>query len=69
MGLITLSVLFRGIDEKCGGAYGKYGVCQRGMECVLIEEDADEIPFVGICKGKESCDKIELLLLAHFSNF
>ncbi|XP_063684025.1 cysteine-rich motor neuron 1 protein-like isoform X2 [Bolinopsis microptera] len=52
------NVCVRGINEKCGGAYGKYGVCQRGLECV---EEAEEIAFVGICKdntGNPDCSKV-----------
>ncbi|KAL5269730.1 hypothetical protein ACHWQZ_G003257 [Mnemiopsis leidyi] len=54
-------VCVRGIEEKCGSAYGKYGVCQRGLECVLVEQETDDLPFVGLCKdsaGNPDCTTV-----------
>ena len=40
------------MNETCGGSYGKFGVCQKSLDCIAMDDSVEEAQFVGICKGK-----------------
>ena len=43
---------FRGLNEKCGGPHGKFGICQKRFECVLMNDYVeDKSRSAGLCKG------------------